>query len=200
MRWLPIVALALGLGLAACGEEQKVEVPPPATPTRDAITYFGRMILVDHQGPKAQVHLESQDEPLWFPAVRDAKAFTLLPGEAKDIVALYVTDMAASREWDNPTVWMPAEAAVYVIGSSRVGGMGQPEAVPFSDRAAAEAFAGEFGGHLVTWEEIPEDYVLGETPMEHSALTPAAFAPHDICTTRPEAAATTAALQPEESR
>lgn len=165
-RWCLILALAITLpfGLSACGEEEQVaEAPAPVTPTRDAITYFGRMILVDHQGPKAQIHLKSQSEPLWFPAVRDARAFTLLPGEAKDITAIYVSDMAVARGWDNPTVWMPAQDAHFVLGSARMGGMGQPEAVPFSDPAAAEAFAQEFGGHVVAWTDIPEDYVIGET-------------------------------------
>lgn len=160
MRWL---ILFVPLLLAACGEEETTaKAPPPMAPDREAITYFGHMILVDHDGPKAQIHLRSQQAPLWFPQVRDAVAFTLLPGEARDIAAIYVTDMAASPEWDDPRDWMPAKDAVYVIGSRRRGGMGAPEAVPFSDRAAAEAFAAENGGHLVDWETIPEDYVLGQ--------------------------------------
>lgn len=188
MRWLLI--LGLSLSLAACGEDQQAAAPPPVTPDREAITHFGRMILVDHQGPKAQIHLESQDTPLWFPAVRDAVAFTLLPGEARDITAIYVTDMAASADWDNPGVWMPAEGGHYVIGSDRMGGMGMPEAVPFSDPAAAEAFAAEHGGQVVTWDAIPEDYVIGEGGgMNHSSTMPvsatpaAAFAPRDLCIT-----------------
>lgn len=217
-RWCLVLALAvtLPLGLSACGEEeQAAEAPAPVTPTRDAITYFGRMILVDHQGPKAQIHLKSQSEPLWFPAVRDARAFALLPGESKDITAIYVTDMAVARGWDNPTVWMPAQDAHFVLGSSRMGGMGQPEAVPFSDPAAAEAFAQDFGGHVVAWKDIPEDYVIGDTspaaghapehpmepPMEHQmdyqmdhqmnqsaappGVSPVEFAPHDLCITPP---------------
>lgn len=165
MRWLIVL---LPLLLAACGDDDTpATAPPPVTPDREAITYFGRMILVDHQGPKAQIHLESQEEPLWFPQVRDAVAFTLLPGEAKDITAVYVTDMAVSQGWDDPQVWIPAARAVYVIGSQRRGGMGAPEAVPFSDRARAEAFAADNGGRVVAWQDIPEDYVLGQddTPM-----------------------------------
>ncbi len=161
MRWLATALMVFTL--TACGEEQQAaEAPPPVAPTREAVTYFGRMILVDHQGPKAQIHLESQEEPLWFPAVRDAFAFTVLPGEARDITAIYVTDMAASEGWDNPQVWVPAGSAVYVIRSDRTGGMGMPEAVPFTDRAAAEAFVADYGGEIVAWDAIPEAYVLGE--------------------------------------
>lgn len=162
--------IVLVVGLAACGEEEVAEAPPPVVPDREAVTYFGRMILVDHQGPKAQIHLESAEEPLWFPSVRDAVAFTVLPGEAKDITGIYVTDMAVAESWDDPQVWMPAAEAVYVIGSNRRGGMGAPEAVPFSDPPAAEAFAADHGGRVVAWDAIPEDYVLGEVEEEPSAM------------------------------
>ncbi len=158
MRWLFLVCLPLLL--AACDEHED-KVPPPVTPDREAVTYFGGMILVDHLGPKAQVHLESTDQPLWFPSVTDAKAFTLLPGEPKDITAIYVTDMTEG-EWEHPSGWLAADKATYVIASDARGGMGQPEAVPFSDQAAAESFAKAHGGRLVDWEGIPEDYVIGE--------------------------------------
>jgi copper chaperone NosL len=193
-----VAVLILAAGPIACDDaDRAAEAPPPAVqPDREAITYFGRMILVDHLGPKAQIHLDSQEGPLWFPAVRDAVAFTRLPGEAKDIAAIYVTDMAASDSWDHPRVWVPAAAAVYVIGSRRLGGMGAPEAVPFADRAAAGAFAERHGGSVVDWAGIPDDYVLGEVPMELSGASPV-IGPDDICTTRPTA--TVVEAQPEES-
>jgi copper chaperone NosL len=43
------------------------------------------------------------------------------------------------------------------------GGMGGEEAVPFSDKAAAEKFAAEHGGRVVAFAEVPKDYVLGGT-------------------------------------
>lgn len=162
-----IAVLAALLLLGACGDEQKTAATPaPVVPDREAITYFGHMILVDHKGPKAQIILESAVKagtgPLWFPSVRDAVAFTKLPGEPKDIAAIYVTDMAKTEGWDHPSVWMDPELAVFVIGSDRRGGMGAPEAVPFSERSAAEAFAQAHGGHIVAWADIPEDYVLSD--------------------------------------
>ena len=56
--------------------------------------------------------------------------------------------------------WLPAEQAIYVIDSDRRGGMGALEAVPFSRREPAEAFVGKHGGQIVTWNEIPQDYIL----------------------------------------
>jgi copper chaperone NosL len=39
--------------------------------------------------------------------------------------------------------------------------MGAAEAVPFGNRAAADAFAATNGGKVVTFAEIPSGYVLG---------------------------------------
>lgn len=157
-RWLAIPLLALVL--AACDDGvTTAEAPPPVEPTREAITHFGRMILLDHDGPRGQVQLEN-GEVLWFPAARDVKAFTLLPEESKDVAAIYVSDMARADSWDDPQTWLLAENAFYVIESDARGGMGMPEAVPFSDRAAADTFANERGGKVVMWDDIPEDYIL----------------------------------------
>jgi copper chaperone NosL len=41
--------------------------------------------------------------------------------------------------------------------------MGAEEPVPFGARKAAEAFVEVHGGEIVTFEEVPEDYVLGPT-------------------------------------
>lgn len=157
-RWIVIPVLTLAL--VACDDTSStVEAPPPVEPTREAITYFGRMILVDHDGPRGQIHLED-GEVLWFPAVRDVKAFTLLPEERKDIAAMYVSDMATAASWNDPDTWMPARDAFYVIESDARGGMGMPEAVPFSDRTAADTFASERGGRVTMWDDIPADYIL----------------------------------------
>jgi copper chaperone NosL len=87
----------------------------------------------------------------------------MLPDEAKDIRAVYVSDMAKAQSWDDPgaTNWVDAHKALFVIGSTKQGGMGAPETVPFSDRAVAEKFAAEHGGRVVIYDEVPRDYVLG---------------------------------------
>ena len=48
-----------------------------------------------------------------------------------------------------------------MIGSRKQGGMGGDEAVPFSDKSAAEKFAAENGGRVVAFADVPKDYVLG---------------------------------------
>ena len=39
--------------------------------------------------------------------------------------------------------------------------MGAEETVPFSSREAADKFAIENGGKVMSFEEVPRDYVLG---------------------------------------
>jgi copper chaperone NosL len=71
--------------------------------------------------------------------------------------------MAHAPRWDKPgaTNWIDARKAFFVIESRKQGGMGAAEAVPFGDRAAADAFAAANGGTVVTFAEIPSTYVLG---------------------------------------
>jgi copper chaperone NosL len=161
-----VVLLALVPLLGACGEDREVRAPPPAQePTRAAISHFDQMVLLDHEGPKAQIHLESRADPIWFSSVRDAFAFSMLPEEPRDIAAIYVTDMARAASWADPGpgVWIEARDAHYVLGSAMRGGMGAEEPVPFGDHDAALAFAGEHGGEVVAFGDVPQDYVLGAT-------------------------------------
>ncbi len=164
-----LLTLLLLPALAACGgDEPPLEVPPAAKLNREAVGYYCGMIVADHSGPKGQLFLKGHSSPLWFSSVRDTIAFTMLPEESKDIAAIYVHDMSQATSWDAPgdEAWMEAASAVYVIGSSRRGGMGAMEAVPFSDSEAATNFANENGGHVVSWDEIPLDYVLGGPEAE----------------------------------
>lgn len=153
-------ALALA-ALAAC--DDKAGTPAPHTLTEAAIGRYCGMMLTEHEGPKGQILLKGQDDPLWFSSARDAVAFTLLPEEPKDIAAIYVSDMGAAPTWADPGPdnWTDAKAASFVIGSSAQGGMGGVEAVPFADKAEAEAFAASHGGEVVAFEAIPSTYILG---------------------------------------
>src|SRR3546814_3908546 len=77
-------AILLGLALTACdGGDEVAEAPPPEEYGGEAIGYFCGMLLAEHGGPKGQVHLSSQETPLWFSSVRDTVAFTLLKDQPK---------------------------------------------------------------------------------------------------------------------
>jgi copper chaperone NosL len=132
--------------------------------TREAVGHFCGMTLVEHPGPKGQILLRgAEDRPVWFSSARDAIAFSHLAEEPRAIRAIYVSDMAKAGEWDDPgaTNWVEARGAFFVLGSSRVGGMGAEEAVPFSEREAAARFAAAHGGRVLAFGEVPRDWALG---------------------------------------
>ena len=158
---LAVALLALS-GVAGCGgEDEVVAKPAPVEPTREASGHYCGMILLDHSGPKAQVHLPDEPEPVWFSSVRDAIAFTMLPEEPRNFTAMHVNDMGVAQ-WGapEPGTWIDAAGALYVIGSDRMGGMGVPEAVPFAARDAAERFVADHGGHIVALTDVPESYIF----------------------------------------
>lgn len=167
-RTLAVLLLTGVLG--ACGEEERVAAPPPpAELTAEAIGHYCGMNVVEHNGPKAQAWVTGIDQPYWFSSVRDAIAFTMLPEEPDAIAAIWVSDMAKAEDWENPRSWVEARHAHFVIGSNRAASMGHDEAIPFSTSAAAREFAQRHGGRVVTFEQIPRDYILGgdAAPADH---------------------------------
>lgn len=161
-----LVTFAGALALAGCNAEKIAEAPPPPQEMTDsAIGHYCGMNVLEHTGPKGQIILASRKDPVWFSSARDAISFTLLPEEPRDIRAIYVSDMAKAPSWDKPGAnnWVDARQASFVIGSRMQGGMGGDEAVPFSDKSAAERFVAENGGRVVAFAEVPKDYVLGAT-------------------------------------
>ena len=168
MRRLAFMIGALLAVMTAPGCDQEVAgtSPPPHELTAAAIGHYCGMNVYEHDGPKAQIILASQTNPIWFSSARDAFSFTMLPEEPKDILAIYVSDMAKAPSWKDPGAnnWVEARKALFVIGSAMQGGMGAPETIPFSDRAAADKFAAEHGGRVVSFDEVPRDYVLGSEP------------------------------------
>ena len=158
------LALSAVLFLAGCSDDKKAAAPPPAHElTGDAIGTFCGMNVLEHEGPKGQILLESNPSPIWFTSARDAIAFTMLPEEPKDILAIYVSDMGKAENWKNPGTknWTDARQAFFVIGSDMRGGMGMDEAIPFSTKETAESFVAQHSGHIVGFKDIPKDYILG---------------------------------------
>ncbi len=164
---LALIAV-LTLGLAGCKEEAGQDLTP-VDMSVETLGHYCQMNLLEHPGPKAQVHLEGQPGlPLFFSQVRDAIAYQRLPEQSLPILAIYVNDMgAAGATWEVPGKgnWIPAGDAFYVLGSSREGGMGAPETVPFASREAALAFAAAEGGTVMTLTEIPDDAVLAPVSL-----------------------------------
>ncbi len=174
MRKIALLAAFAGaFVLAGCNDQKLAEAPPPPQEmTASAVGRYCGMNVMEHPGPKGQIILASQKEPVWFSSARDAISFTMLPEEPKDIRAIYVSDMARTPDWDKPgaTNWVDAKRAFFVVGSRMKGGMGGNEAVPFSEEAAAEKFAADNGGHVMAFADVPKDYVLGASAEATGAV------------------------------
>jgi copper chaperone NosL len=163
-------AFALLIALAAC-KQDAATVPQATVMTDLALGHYCQMYLADHAGPKAQIHLDGYDQPLWFSQVSDAVAYVHDPEQIAPIAAIYVSDMGKAASWAEPgnANWIAATDASFVIESAQLGGMGIPEAIPFGTKADADAFVAAHGGKVVSFDSVPEDYV--RAPMTDTDAT-----------------------------
>lgn len=163
MKRRSVISIMTATAILVAGCREQASAPPgPVTMTAEALGHYCQMNLTEHPGPKAQVHLEGISAPLFFSQVRDAIAYQRLPEQSHPIRAIYVSDMARAKSWEAPGIdnWVAVERAVFVVDSKKVGGMGVPELVPFSDKDAAAAFVAEHGGSIRELREIPDEAVL----------------------------------------
>ncbi|PKP73127.1 MAG: copper resistance protein CopZ [Alphaproteobacteria bacterium HGW-Alphaproteobacteria-6] len=177
MNRLTFAALAV-LALGAC-KEDLAGPPLPVTMTAAAVGHYCQMDILEHPGPKAQVHLAGLPDPLFFSQVRDAVAYQRMPEQSHAIVAIYVSDMGKAPSWDDPGAanWTAAGDAVFVVGATVPGGMGAPELVPFAEPAAAAAFAARNGGEVMTLDRVPDRIVLA--PVDVALDADGNFIPPD---------------------
>ncbi|WP_232540364.1 nitrous oxide reductase accessory protein NosL [Azohydromonas aeria] len=126
--------LIVGAVLVA-GCNRSASFSPPSEVPVDAIGHYDGVLLVNRAGPKGQVHLASRKDPLWFSSVRDTLSFMRRPAEPRDISAVYVSDMAHAKHWDQPRAeaWVDPRKAWFVIDSDLRVDTGTSEVVPFSD-------------------------------------------------------------------
>ena len=155
--------------VAAC--DSATSIPKPKELTSADVGHYCNMIVENHEGPKAHIFEKGRSEPLWFTSVRDGLIYWTTPGEAQNPTAFYVSDMGQAEDWNNSTskgIWIEAQKALFVINSEMRGGMGTSEAVPFGKHEQAMSFAERHGGDVVSFEEIPNDYLFkDEDPRMH---------------------------------
>ncbi|MDZ7601770.1 MAG: nitrous oxide reductase accessory protein NosL, partial [Hoeflea sp.] len=95
--------VAAAISLAACSEQQSsTEMPLPVALSEEAVGHYCNMTILEHTGPKAQIHLANNPHPLWFSQVRDGIAFIRSPEETYEAVVVYVNDMGKASDWDFP--------------------------------------------------------------------------------------------------
>lgn len=163
---LRLILMAVLLSVSACTEEVAQNIAPQDM-TAETLGHYCQMNLLEHPGPKAQVHMKNMPAPLFFSQVRDAIAYARAPEQIAPILAIYVNDMGATgATWEQPGDgnWIDAGKAFFVVGSVRAGGMGAPETVPFASRTDAETFVKTEGGTVLELSAITDDMVL--TPVE----------------------------------
>ena len=161
-----LIATAL---LAGCSSEAAVQaVPEPIALTEEAAGHYCQMVILEHEGPKAQMHLAGFQHPLWFSQVRDGLAYFKSPEQSADIAVMYVNDMGKAKSWSEPGEmnWIRADEAYFVVGSNKKGGMGAPELAPFSTEDKALEFAKTFGGDVQRLDEISMQAVLAPVDAE----------------------------------
>lgn len=162
------------LALAACKEEVAKVPPPPVELTSTALSFFCQMNVLDHGGPKGQIHLEGYPDPLFFAQVRDLVAYLKSPERQARITAVYVSDMGKATSWDElgQDNWILAEDAQFIVGANVAGGMGAPEIVPFGNAISAAPFLSKYGGQLLPFTEIPDDAALAPVDLSQPLETP----------------------------
>ena len=148
--------LILFVLLAACREDGSA-LPAPIQMTVRSVGYFCQMNVLEHGGPKGQIALEGlPGRPLFFSQVSDTLAYLRMPEQNYKVLATYVSDMGAAPSWDQPGAnnWVLIDKAVFVVGSDALGGMDQPEIVPFGDPSKAADFAKVHGGQVVPLTQL----------------------------------------------
>jgi copper chaperone NosL len=168
-----LLLLTATLALASCRDDV-AEIPDPVPMTEEAVSYFCQMDVLEHGGPKAQIHLEGQPAPIFFAQVRDAIAYLKSPERDARVMITYVSDMGSAVSWKVPGAenWIDAQSAFFVIGAGVAGGMGAPEIVPFARTEDAENFVRRYGGRPATLSEIPQDAAIGPVDPAQELETP----------------------------
>jgi len=162
------LVLAAALLLAGCSSEAAVQqTPEPIALTQEAAGHYCQMVVLEHEGPKAQMFLDGLAQPIWFSQVRDGLAYIKSPEQSAEMLVLYVNDMGEAKSWSEPGKmnWIRADNAYFVVGSDAIGGMGAPELVPFSSQDKALDFAALRGGEVMPLAQISTEAVLA--PVDH---------------------------------
>lgn len=131
------------------------------------------MVISNHPGPNGQIYWadvdpDGRDAPFWFDSLKQCFFPHYFDGDdaGQTLEAAYVTDYSqvdytVDTESGTPyiTSHTPADSfadateLVYVVESDVEGAMG-PDFVPFSDESDATAFADEYGGSVVAFDEV----------------------------------------------
>ena len=111
-----------------------------------------RMILIDYNGPKAQV-IWKDNTRSFYCETREVFSQLMNTNNSQRIKAVFVQDFS-NLEWGSYTdKWINIEDAFFVINSKKYGAMGISY-VPFKSFSAAKLFHKENGGQILQYKQI----------------------------------------------
>jgi len=150
-----VIGSLAALPVAGCGD------PAPGVQAReltpDTACSLDGMLLMDHPGPKGQIHYDHGPAD-FFCDTKEMFAIYLKPELRRRVVAVFTQDMGRA-DWDRPLHhWIDARTAFFVAGSSRHGSMG-PTLASFAREADAQAFAGRHGGKVLRFDGVTPEMV-----------------------------------------
>lgn len=112
------------------------------------------MLISGFPGPKGQAFIHNRTESLKFCSTVDLFNWLLQPETPGVLDVAYVQDMSAA-DWKNTdkAQYIDVHDAWYVIGHDQRGAMG-PTLASFATQAAADDFAHQHGGRVLTYAQI----------------------------------------------
>ncbi|HIH2762641.1 MAG TPA: nitrous oxide reductase accessory protein NosL [Candidatus Azoamicus sp. MARI] len=133
-------------------DKNKNNIISPININKNHICACDSMILIDYNGPKAQI-IWTDENRSYYCEVREIFYEVNDKIKSKRIKKIFVQDFS-NLEWGSYTdKWIDAEQAVYVIDSNKDGAMGVTY-VPFNNIDSAKNFMKENGGILLNFNQI----------------------------------------------
>jgi copper chaperone NosL len=156
-----IVLMIAIMSLLSCSK-QKMLYKAVAMESSDECHLCG-MLITRFDGPKGEVFLnETGDQVYKYCSTYDLLSYYLDPENRRHIVQIFVHDMS-KMPWESDSIndnyFIDAKAAWFVVGSVKMGAMGETLA-SFSLQTDAQAFAKEFGGKVINFTDITYDTLM----------------------------------------
>jgi len=158
-----LVTVLMAGVISACSpqnDQQTMLQKAVAIETADECHLCG-MIISNFGGPKGEAfRKEEGDKVSKFCSTRDMFSYYLEPENKRNVSVMYVHDMS-KMPWDEPDdgYFIDAKTAWYVAGSEKYGAMGETLA-SFSKQDDAKAFAKEFGGKVLSFDQIDHSVLM----------------------------------------
>jgi len=118
------------------------------------------MLISQFDGPKGELYQKGNVKVQKFCSTRDLLSYYLDPENKRKISQIFVHDMS-KMPWGktNDNYFIDAKKAWFVAGANKTGAMGKTLA-SFSEKKDAQAFADEFGGNVLSLQQITLSMLL----------------------------------------